>query len=160
MATRRPRWHRIKLHRNYTVDEAACTLGVAKGTVRRWIKNGLPCINDRKPALILGKDLKEFGQARTKSKVKCKPHEFYCFKCRCPMTAALDMADYAPLSPRHGNLTAICSGCETIMNKRVATIGLPALCTVLTISFSRASEHLEDSVTPSPNDNLKKDQQR
>ena len=73
------------------------------------------------------------------------------------MTAALDMADYAPLSPKHGNLTAICSGCETIMNKRVATIGLPALCTVLTISFSRASEHLRDTVNPSLIDNLKKD---
>jgi hypothetical protein len=31
----------IKLHRNYTVDEAARALGCSKGTVRRWLKIGL-----------------------------------------------------------------------------------------------------------------------
>lgn len=50
---RRFNWSRVKVHRSYTVDEAARLLGVTKGTIRRWIGAGLPAITDRKPFLIL-----------------------------------------------------------------------------------------------------------
>ena len=50
----------IKIHRNYTVDEVARIRGVAKITVRRWIKGGLPALTDRKPTLILGEDFAQF----------------------------------------------------------------------------------------------------
>jgi DNA-directed RNA polymerase specialized sigma24 family protein len=43
MAGKRPTGQRIKTHRSYDVTEAARALGVAKGTVRRWLKDGLPC---------------------------------------------------------------------------------------------------------------------
>jgi DeoR/GlpR family transcriptional regulator of sugar metabolism len=43
MAGKRPTGQRIKIHRSYDVTEAARALGVAKGTVRRWLKDGLPC---------------------------------------------------------------------------------------------------------------------
>ena len=49
----KPRLKGIKTHRNYTVDEVAKALGVSKGTVRRWIKCGLPVLKERKPMLIL-----------------------------------------------------------------------------------------------------------
>ena len=49
-----------KIHRNYSVGEAAALLGVHKNTVRNWIKNGLPLCDDRRPALILGAELREF----------------------------------------------------------------------------------------------------
>ena len=111
MARHRPKWHRIKVHRSYTVDEAARELGIDKGTMRRWLKDGeLPYLDDQKPALILGVSLKVFGQNRTKAKIICKPHEFYCFKCRAPKVAAGNMADFVPRSPKSGNLKAIC-GC-------------------------------------------------
>jgi excisionase family DNA binding protein len=45
--TRNPNRRSIKIHRNYTVEEAARTTGCAKGTIRRWIKSGaLPAITD------------------------------------------------------------------------------------------------------------------
>ena len=142
MAKHRPKWHRIKVHRSYTVEEAARELGVSKGTVRRWMKDGeLPYLNDQKPALILGVSLKAFGQNRTKSKVKCKPHEFYCFKCRTPKAGAGSMADFVQRSPKSGNLKAICE-CGTIMNKNVSKATLQSLEAILAIVMHQAPEHL------------------
>ena len=142
MAKHRPKWHRIKGHRSYTVDELAHGLGIAKGTVRRWLKYGeLPYLNDQKPALILGMSLKAFEQNRTKSKIKCKPYEFYCFKCRVPKSAAGNMADFVQRSPKSGNLKAICE-CGTILNKHVSKASLPALATILDIAIRQAPEHL------------------
>ena len=142
MAKHRPKWHRIKVHRSYTVDEAARELSISKGTVRRWLKDGeLPFLDDQKPALILGVSLKAFGQDRNKSKVKCKAHELYCFRCHSPRTAAGNMADFVQRSPKSGNLKAICE-CGTIMNKNVSMVTLQSLKAVLDIAIHQAPEHL------------------
>ena len=142
MAKHRPKWHWIKVHRSYTVDETARALGIAKGTVRRWLKDGeLPYLNDQKPALILGLSLKAFGQSRAKSKVKCKPDELFCFKCREPQSAAGNMADFVQRSPKSGNLKAICE-CGTIMNKNVSMATFQTLRAILEITIYQAREHL------------------
>jgi hypothetical protein len=54
MVRQKPDRRRVKIHRNYDVDEAARTLKTAKGTIRRWIKNGLRTTDQRKPFLIRG----------------------------------------------------------------------------------------------------------
>ncbi len=153
MATHRPKWHRVKLHRNYTVEEAASTLEVSKGTIRRWVKRQeLPTIEARKPILIHGSDLKGLGQRRKKSKVTCKPHEFYCFSCKAPQSPAGNMADFFPRTSKSGNLKALCGECETIMNKHVSRTHLPALAIVLDISEHQAAEHLVESPITRSND--------
>jgi hypothetical protein len=70
---RRPDWRRVKKHRSYAVDEVARTLGISKGTVRRWIKSGLSALTDQKPMLILGADLIDFGKTRRRPKSNCAP---------------------------------------------------------------------------------------
>ena len=42
MAKRHPNYRLVKIHRSYTVEEAAGSLGVHKNTVREWVKVGLP----------------------------------------------------------------------------------------------------------------------
>jgi hypothetical protein len=51
---------RVKVHRNYTVEEVAKLYGVHKNTVRDWLKAGLPKIDGRRPILILGRQLAGF----------------------------------------------------------------------------------------------------
>ena len=155
MSGRRPKWHRIKLHRSYTIDEAARTIETSKGTIRRWVKEkGLPILEDRKPALIHGTSLKAFGHARSKSKIKCKPNEFYCFRCKAPRSPAGGMVDYIARTPKSGNLKAICGECDTIMNKLVSNASLPALGKVLDLSIHLAPEHLVESPKSRSNDHL------
>lgn len=153
MAKHRPKWQRVKIHRSYTIEEVANVLEIAKGTIRRWVnEKGLPTLGDRKPALIHGSNLKAFGQARSKPKVKCKPHEFYCFKCKQPRPPAGGMADFVARTPKIGNLKAICISCDTIMNKHVSVASLPALGKVLDLSIHQAPEHLVESLNPRSND--------
>jgi len=133
--TRRANWRSVKLHRNYTVDETARLLGKSKGTVRRWLKSGLPALTDRKPALILGSDLIDFLKARIKPRTRCGPDEFYCLKCRAPRKAAEGMADFVPYAPRGGNLRALCEICGTLMHRRVSSRQLAAFKEFLDLSI-------------------------
>jgi len=149
---RKPNWRAIKTHRNYTVEEAAGKLGVAKGTVRRWIRGGLPAIANRKPALILGAELVDFHRRQATPRHKCQPHECYCVKCRAPRSPAGGMAEYLPISPTSGNLRAICPECSTLMHRRVTLLRLPVLSRVLELSVPLAIEHLIDSPNPSLDD--------
>jgi transposase-like protein len=51
MAHRRFNPRIAKSHRTYTVEEVAGTFGVHKNTVRRWVAEGLPVIDARRPML-------------------------------------------------------------------------------------------------------------
>jgi hypothetical protein len=67
------------MHRNYTFEELAGVFGVHKNTIANWVKDGLPCLKERRPFLILGQDAREFLKAqRVDKKRLCKPNEFYC----------------------------------------------------------------------------------
>lgn len=145
-----------KIHRNYTVEEVASLYDVFKGTVRAWIKTGLPTLNDKRPMLILGRDLVAFHQARrTKNKQQCKPGEIYCVRCRAPKKPAGDMADYQIITDKIGNLEAICPDCDKIMNRRVNISKLEQIRGKMNITLPQALEHIIDSNQPSVNSDLK-----
>ncbi|MGP8232374.1 MAG: helix-turn-helix domain-containing protein [Methylovirgula sp.] len=151
MANRR----RVKIHRTYTVDEAARTLGVGKPTVRRWIKvGGLPALTDRKPWLFQGGDLEDFLTASRACRQKCEPDECYCVKCRKPQKPAGGMAEFIPHTATGGNLRAICPACETIMHRRIGRAALPALSAILDISVAQDHPRLIDRDHSSLNTHL------
>lgn len=134
---RKPNWRAVRKHRPYRIDQAARTLGVCKATVRRWIKNGLPTIADKKPMLILGRDLIALGQAKRRCKQPCGPGEFYCFICREPSSAAFGECEIIHSTPTSINLRALCATCATVMHKRVSLRKLAVLETILTIQNSK-----------------------
>jgi hypothetical protein len=147
-----------KIHRNYTVEEVADLYDVFKGTVRAWIKAGLPVINDRRPMLILGSDLVAFHQARRmKNKQQCKPGEMYCVRCRAPKKPAGDMADCRIITEKIGNLEAICPDCDKIMNRRVSLTKLEQVRGEITITLPQALQHIIESNQASVNSDLKKE---
>jgi excisionase family DNA binding protein len=132
---RRAGWRAVKLHRNYTVDEVARTLGRCKGTVRRWLGTGLPALSDRRLVLILSEDLIEFLKARSKPRTRCALDECYCFKCRASRKAAGRMADWIPMTTTSGNLRTLCEQCGTLMHKRVSHRQLEAVRAILDVSI-------------------------
>lgn len=149
---RHPNPRLAKIHRSYTVEEVASLYGVHRNTVREWVRRGLPTSDDRRPMLILGRDLFAFLHAqRTKNKRTCQPGEIYCVRCRAPKAPAGDMADYEAVTATLGTLIAICSACETFMYRRVSLAKLEQVRGKLVITMPQALPHLGESAQPSVN---------
>lgn len=156
MGKRYPNHRLVKIHRNYTVEEVARLLHIHKNTVRRWTKEGLPTINDKRPLLILGHELIEFiKKRRAKNKQSCKPGELYCVKCRLPKFPAGSMADYSPVTEKFGNLKAICPDCDSIMNRRVSLIKIWQFQEKMDITFPEELRHIVERIRPSLNSDLR-----
>lgn len=145
-----------KIHRNYSVDEIATLFGVHRNTVRAWVKRGLATSDDRRPMLILGRDLVAFLQAqRAKNKRTCQPGEIYCVRCRAPKARPGAMADYEALTATQGNLIAICPDCETLIYRRVSLAKLAQVRGKLDITFPQALRHIDESLQPSVNSDFR-----
>lgn len=156
MGTRLPNPRLAKIHRNYSVEEIATLFGVHRNTVRQWIKQGLPTIDDRRPMLILGRDLEAFLRARrTRNKRTCQPGELYCVRCRAPKVPACDMAEYIALTDTFGNLIAICPDCGLMMNRRVSLPKLAQIQGRMDITLPQALTHISESTQPCVNSDLR-----
>lgn len=131
-----------KINRSYSVEEVANLYSVHKNTVRLWIKNqGLKIIDDLRPVLILGRDLREFLQTkRIKNKRKCLPHEIYCLKCRKPQIPFENMADYIPISNTTGRLISLCPECESRINRYITLKQILTYTNKIAIAFPEGTK--------------------
>jgi hypothetical protein len=155
MRKRHPNHRLVKIHRNYKVEEIADLFGFHKNTVRGWVRTGLPTSDDKRPMLILGRDLASFLQARrAKNKQTCRPGEIYCVRCRRPKFPWGAVAECRPVTETVGNLTAICPDCECIINRRVSLAKLGQIRGRMDITFPQAQPHIDDSNHPTVNSDL------
>jgi hypothetical protein len=109
MGARHPNPRRVKIHHPYTVEQLAAALNVHKNTIRRWTKDGLRPIDDRRPKIFRGAEVSAFlGARRMAAKRRCGPGELYCLPCRTPKPPAGLVADLYIKRPTFGWLEAIC----------------------------------------------------
>lgn len=133
-------------------------LGVHKNTIRDWIRRGLPVIDQRRPALILGAALADFITRRYSSnKRPCAPGQIYCVRCRCPQHPAGGIADYQPITATSGNLVGICPACDAFMYRRVSRAKLDHARGILDVSLPEALRHIDESSNPSVNHDFKRE---
>jgi Helix-turn-helix domain len=94
MGFRHPNPRLAKIHRSYSVEDASRLFKVHKNTVRHWLKQGLEPIDDRRPTLIRGQELRRFlTDRRARAKQVCGPGCIYCLPCRGPKVPAGNMAE-------------------------------------------------------------------
>ena len=156
MGKRYPNPQLVKIHRSYTVEEVARLLGKHKNTVRKWVKDGLATIDDKRPMLILGPELVAFLQARrSENKQSCKPGQLYCVRCRVPKFPEGNMADYEPVTEKIGNMIAICPDCDSIMNRWVSMARIAEVCGNIDITFSEEQRHIFKRAKPTENSDLR-----
>ena len=152
MPARRINPRLIKLHRSYSVEEAARALGAHKNSVRGWIKDGLPTIDRSRPSLILGQDLRGYLEGKRKAaKRPCPPGTLYCFKCRQPRAPAMGMVEATRQNATTGNLSAICEACDTMMHRRTRLAAIAVIMPNLDVQIREAGPRLLARPSPSLN---------
>lgn len=158
--TTKPNPRLAKVHRNYTVDEIARLYDVHRNTVRAWIKRGLRTVDDRRPLLVLGRDLADFlHRRRTDRKRPCAIGQFYCMRCRTPRFPAGMAVAYLPLTPTQGNLSGHCSTCSARLFRRISLARLPQMQSILQVARPQGEEHIDESQNLSLNCDFIKDGQ-
>lgn len=146
---RHPNHRLVKVHRTYTVEEAARCVSVHRNTVREWIKRGLPTCDGRRPTLILGRDLVAFLRARrARNRQRCGPGEIYCVRCRMPTAPAEGMAEYRPTTSSLGSLIGICPRCHTLMYRRVSLARLAQVRGALEVTLPQGLRDISESPSP------------
>jgi hypothetical protein len=146
---------RVKVHRSYSVEEVARLCRVHKNAVRSWLKSGLPKVDDRRPTLILGRQLASFLRVRRElRRQRCGAGEFYCFRCKTPRGPVARAAEYLPLTSHSGNLKATCTSCGTRMYRRVSLSKLAAVAGDLQVQMPQAEQRIGDCPDPSSNCDL------
>jgi|SRR5271163_2127794 len=156
---RRFNCRRVKIHRTYTIAEAAAILGAHKHTVSRWIAAGLPTIDDRRPLIIHGEDLRGFIDARRHKKQTCRPGEFFCLGCKAPRRPAGDMTDYILKTASRGLLRGICPICDGFIHRAASLSTIAQKAGGLDVAFPKAQQRLDDTTSPLSNVDLKRDKQ-
>lgn len=146
MGHRHPNPRLVKVHRSYSVEDIAQLFGLHKNTVRNWLKQGLPCIDDRRPILILGWALSRFlHERRQKAKQACGPGRIYCVACRAPKVPAGKMAECTPVSDSMGKLCGICPDCDRLIYRRVNRAKIDAVRGELEITFTQPHPRIGES---------------
>lgn len=157
MAGKRSNGRRIKMHRSYDVAEAAKAVGVSRGTIRRYLKDGLHNLSDQRPVLILGQDLKEFLDAKRKPRQSCRIDQCYCMSCKAPRRPAFDEVEFQRTNAGRGNVRALCEICSTVMHKVISADGLKALKAILNVTPVLVETRLDDGDSPCTNEHFNRE---
>jgi Helix-turn-helix domain len=139
---------RVKIHHTCSVGEWAEILDLHEHTIRRWIRyEGLPVIGGHRPTLIRGKDLRAFlEQRRERKRIKCGPGQMLCFRCKEARAPAGGMLDYFPQNADAGRLQALCSVCESLMNRVIRKDNIGRNFPKCTVSIQKCPSTLSGNV--------------
>lgn len=147
---------RVKIHRSYAVDEAARVIRSHRNTIRNWLKQGLPTVDEQRPHLIRGADLRGFLVTKQlQRKCKCAAGELYCVRCRAPKEPAGNIAEYRPLTATSGNLKGTCPDCGTHIFRRVSLRQLASATGDLAVLVPQGQQRITDCSILSPSCDLK-----
>ena len=139
----------VKINRNYTFEEMAAVFGVHKNTVSAWVNNGLPCLKEMRPFLILGADARVYlSEQRVSKKQKCRPDEFFCMRCKSPSKPAENFVEYLHISSTKGRLSGFCERCEGVVNKFASYASLERYSLVFDLVKPKGLKHITDSDNP------------
>jgi hypothetical protein len=140
----------VKIHRSYTIDDAARLFGCHRNTIRHWQRQGLKPIDSRRPVVFEGLTLAAFLEARRGARRRrLKPGEIYCLPCREPKEPDGGMAEYVPQTHSRGNLRGICPTCGRLIHRMVSRAQLEAIRGKLDVTFTEPLARIKETSGPS-----------
>jgi hypothetical protein len=152
MGYRHPNPRLAKIHRNYSVDDVSRLFTIHKNTVRNWLREGIKPIDNQRPTLIQGSELRRFlSERRARAKQACGPGRIYCLPCRAPKVPAGNIADCIHTSGMTSTLQGICPDCNRMIYRRVNPRNLEVVRGDLDITVTRAQTRIEGTAIPNVN---------
>lgn len=138
---KRPNPRAIKAARTYTVEEAAIALGVSIGTIRSWVKSGLPLMRSQRPFLILGDALRGFLEGRAKAaKAPLQPDQLYCLSCKAGRSPMGLMVDCIPQTPKTARLLGLCEVCGGTCNRMISQVKIDHFAQIFEIAIKEGPQ--------------------
>jgi hypothetical protein len=124
-AQRKKRSYNVRLVKrlSYTIREIAELFEVHPQAARRWTRNGLRTIDERKPFLVHGGDLIAFlNERQSGRKHRCQPNQFFCCRCRSPRRSRDDRVTIHIRNTKQLNISGRCEECGARLN-RAGSVG-------------------------------------
>jgi hypothetical protein len=133
--------------RSYSVEEVSRLFAIHKNTVRNWLRQGLTAIDQERPTVIQGLELRRFlSDRRARQKQTCGAGRIFCLPCRAPKVPAGNMAECIPMGATTGTLRGICPDCDRMIYRRVNPQKLDAVRGDLDITVAQARARIEETV--------------
>jgi len=152
MGARHPNPRLAKIHRSYSVEEISRLFEVHKNTVRAWLRQGLKPIDEQRPTLVRGDELRLFlEERRARTKQTCGPGRIYCLPCRAPKVPAGRIAECIQTGAVTGVLQGICPDCDRMIYRRVNPQKLGTVRGDLDVTVTQARPCLEETGKPNVN---------
>src|SRR5690242_4153701 len=152
MGFRHPNPRLAKIHLSYSVEDTSRLFRVHKNTVRQWLKQGLRPIDEHRPTLIRGDEIRRFlSERRAQAKRACGPGRIYCLPCREPKVPAGNIAECVATGVTAGTLQGICPGCNRMIYRRVNPQKLAGMRGDLEIIVTQAWPCIEETTKPNVN---------
>lgn len=153
--SRTPSTRRLKATVSYDFHAAASLIGVHKGAIRRWEKQGLFVDRTTRPHRLRGDVLKSYLDARRQSRRQpCKPNEFYCFACRAARSIYENLVDAFPVGTKRLRISGNCVECQKPVSKIQSVYKLPELLKRF-VFLQQALERLSVCANPNLNGHLR-----
>lgn len=115
---RKPDLRLIRPTKTYKPEEIAQTLRRSLGTVRRWLRDGLPTLGGPGSPLVEGEALRAWLKQRWASrKTKCGSDELFCFKCQAPRRPQVGSVSVKSRNAKTLSISAKCGECGTRMHQ-------------------------------------------
>ena len=148
---------KIRLSKCYTVQECADLLAVSIGTIRAWIRSGLPTLEGGKSIQIAGDVLKSWLKKRKAArKRKCQTNEIYCCSCKEPRKAKIGTVVIVPRNSKTLFIRANCADCNAKMNQAGSLAKLSEIRAAFGLE-TLAQVNLERCENPNVNQHLEKE---
>lgn len=155
MGRRHPNPCLAKIHRSYSVEDVSRLFQIHKNTIRTWLRQGLKPIDDQRPMLLRGCELRRFlAERRARAKQVCGPGRIYCLPCRAPKAPAGNMAECIVVSDTAGTLQGICPDCDRMIFRKVNPMKIEEVQGGLDVTLTRPQLRIEDTERPYVNCDL------
>jgi len=112
------------------------------------MRKGLRPVDDRRPYVFAGADVRDFIERHNKPFHPTGPGEVFCVACKRVIVPAGDEVEFVPLGPTNGNLIGTCPNCSRQVWQRVRVADITRKARHLKVRYEDGAATLHEIAEP------------